>query len=112
MRVRNLNGAKQKTYSGATLLAHWTRFSRQVAYECFVTGCKNKASTGGHVQKDSLTDQNWYVVPLCDGCNSKMGQDLDIWDMARLVPANEAKHSPMGTETSLIRAPRAASALW
>ena len=111
MRVRNLNGASQSKYSGATLLAHWERFSRQHAYGCFVIGCKNKYSVGGHVQKDSLTDKNWYVVPLCEECNSKMGRDLDIWDMARLVPANEGKASRIGPVVFPIRSSRTASSL-
>jgi hypothetical protein len=111
MRVRNLNGENQSKYSGATLLAHWERFSRQVAYRCFVIGCKNKSSTGGHVQKDSPTDRNWFVVPLCEECNSKAGQDVDIWDMAKLVPANERKPSRMSTDTAPIRAPRTVNSL-
>ena len=40
------------------------------------------------MQKDSATDKNWYIVPLCSACNNKKGQDLDIWDGASLVSAN------------------------
>jgi len=109
MRVRNLNGGKKNAYSGATLLAHWERYSRQVAHECFVIGCKHRASIGGHVQKDSPTDKNWYVVPLCEECNAKTGHDLDIWDMARLVPANEKKPPRAGVDAAFTRSPRAAS---
>ena len=88
MRVRNLNEQTPNKYSGAKLLAFWDKFSRQTAYRCFVKGCTNKCSVGGRVQKDNAVDKTWYVIPLCDDCNKKTGQNLDIWDFSRLVPAN------------------------
>jgi hypothetical protein len=48
----------------------------------------NTPSVGGQVQMDSPTDKNWYVIPLCDHCNWKTGQGLNIWDTAKLVAAN------------------------
>jgi hypothetical protein len=111
MRVRNLNGATQITCNSGSWLAYWEKFSGQTAYGCFVSGCKNKRSVGGHVQKDSPSDKNWYVVPLCDECNKKTGEDLDIWDLAMLVPANVTRIARMVPDTSSIRVPRAASSL-
>ena len=90
MIVRNLNGDMQNSFSGADLLAHWDRFSRQTAYRCFVKGCRNKCSAGGRVQRDTAADGTWYVIPLCDDCNSKRHQDLDVWEGARLIPISFA----------------------
>jgi hypothetical protein len=86
MLVKNLNGIPRDAGAGNDWLAHWEKFSGQTAYQCFVKGCTNRLSVGGHVQKDSATDTSWYVVPLCDDCNRKEGRDLEIWDMATLVP--------------------------
>jgi hypothetical protein len=88
MIVKNLNARAQNRYSGAILLAHWDRFSRQTAYRCFVKGCRNKSAVGGCVQKHAATDAGWYIIPLCDDCNRKKNQDLDIWDSARLIPVS------------------------
>ena len=88
MRVKNLNGVPSNKCSSSSWLAHWEKLSGQNAYMCFAKGCINTPSVGGQVQKDSPTDTSWYVIPLCEDCNKKRGQDLDIWDTTRLVPAN------------------------
>jgi hypothetical protein len=88
MRVKNLNGAAQEKCTSGSWLAHWERHSGQTAYGCFVVGCRNKRSVGGLVQRDGTTDTGWYIVPLCEDCGRKTGQDLDIWDLAMLVPAD------------------------
>ena len=111
MRVRNLNEETQNTCSGSSLLAHWDRFSRQTAYRCFVKGCTNKCSVGGRVQKDASADKNWYIIPLCDDCNKKRGQDLEVWDMARLIPANFARISRVPPAVHPIRSSRVADSL-
>jgi hypothetical protein len=96
MRVKNLGGATQNTHSSAGWLALWEKLSGQNAFICFVKGCIRRPSVGGQVQKDSSTDKNWYVIPLCVDCSKKKGQDLDIWDEAGLVSANagEATEKP------------------
>ena len=111
MRVRNLNGATHVTCNSSTWLTHWEKFSGQTAYECFVRGCKNKRSVGGLVQKASAADANWYVVPLCEECNTQSGQELEIWDLAMLVPVNVAKITRAALSGSQARAPRAASSV-
>jgi hypothetical protein len=107
MRVRNLNGAPQMTCSSGDWLRHWERFSGQTAYQCFVSGCKNKRTVAGRVQKSNPSDANWYVVPLCEECNARLGEDLDIWDLAMLVPVNVAKITRAPTERAPNRASRA-----
>ena len=94
MRVKNLNRATQAKCSTGTWLAHWEKISGQNAFLCFVKDCINTPSFGGLVQKVSSTDESWYIVPLCDDCNRKTMQDLDIWDLATLVPAVGTNTSP------------------
>jgi len=106
LRVRNLNGSTQGSSTTGSWLTYWEKFSGQTAYGCFVSGCKNKRSVGGHVQKDSTTDKSWYIVPLCDECSKKTGQDLDVWDLAMLVPANIARVVRVAPDHTQIRAPR------
>jgi hypothetical protein len=91
MRVRHLNDTRQITYSRQNWLVHWEKISGQNAYLCFVKDCINRPTAGGLVQKDSQTDQRWYIVPLCSDCSKKTGQDLDIWDQAALVRADDGK---------------------
>ena len=112
MRVRNLNGATQKECTGSSWLAHWEAHSGQTAYGCFVTGCSNKRSVGGRVRKDSTTDTGWYIIPICEECNKKTGQDLDIWDLAKLVPAQAgaAHENPHARQPAPTRAAARGSA--
>jgi hypothetical protein len=112
MRVRNLNGATQKECTGGSWLALWETFSGQTAYGCFAIGCKNRRSVGGQVQKDSTADKGWYIVPLCEECNKKTGQDLDIWDLAMLVPAHvgEAREKQRAKQPAPSRATALGSA--
>ena len=109
MMVRNLNGQAQNRYSGTVLLAHWDRFSRQTAYRCFVKGCRNKCSVGGCVQKDGAGDDSWYIIPLCDDCNRKKSQSLEIWDYARLIPVSSENVSRVVNQGQAIRGTRAIS---
>ena len=81
MKVKKLNGS-------GSWLAHWEKLSGQNAYMCFATACINTPSVGAQVQKYNPADQKLYVIPLCNDCNKKREQDLDIWDAATLVSAN------------------------
>jgi hypothetical protein len=106
LRVRNLNGSTPGSSSTGSWLKYWEKFSGQAAYGCFVSGCENRRAVGGHVQKMSTTDNSWYVVPLCEECNGKTGQDLDIWDLAMLVPASITKIARANPDRPMYRAPR------
>ena len=94
VKVRNLNVSSQIMGSTGSRLAHWEKTTRQSAFLCFVKDCINRPTAGGLVQKDSPTDRSWYIVPLCRDCNTKTGQDLDIWDEAVLVRRSDMKASP------------------
>jgi len=111
MRVRNLNSAPQMTCSSSDWLRHWEKCSGQTAYQCFVSGCRGRRSVAGLVQKPGANDAGWYVVPLCEECNKRTGEDLEIWDLARLVPVNVAKSTRMAAERSPNHAPRAAGSV-
>lgn len=45
---------------------------------------------GCHVQKNSLTDMSWYILPLCDSCNH-VEEPIIIDDDGLLepVPSNQ-----------------------
>jgi hypothetical protein len=107
MKVKNLNGTAPITKESGNWLSHWEKLSGLNAFMCYVKGCIKRPSVGGHVQKDSPTDKTWYVIPLCDDCGRKRGQDLDIWDAATLISA--AARIATGTTASgasRLRAPR------
>jgi hypothetical protein len=97
MRVRNLNGVSAGAGDGVSWLARWEKFSGQNAFMCFAEGCINRPSAGGRVLRDSLTDRNWYVIPLCKECNEKSGKDLEIWDPANLVSVHAIEALEMPT---------------
>ena len=88
MKVKKPNGTSANKSCTGTWLAHWEKHSDQSAYMCFGRGCINTPSVGALIQKDSLTDQDLYVIPLCDDCNKKLGQELEIWDTTKLVSAD------------------------
>jgi hypothetical protein len=91
MKVRNLNGTSQLKCASGTWLAHWEDVCGQNAFLCSTKDCIETPSAGGLVQRDALIDRTWYVIPLCDECNKRTRQDLEIWDLARLVAVLETK---------------------
>jgi hypothetical protein len=88
MKVKNLNGGTRNKIDASMWLAHWKAFGGQHAEYCFVKGCTGQIAAGGLVHKESRAEKDWFVVPLCEECNKKSGQDLDIWDQATLVSTN------------------------
>ena len=94
MKVKNLNGTTRNLSGGGSGLSHWETVSGQNAWMCFVKGCIQRPSVVGLVQKDTSLDITWYLVPLCDNCSQKQGQDLDIWDAPLLVGRDQAAVTP------------------
>lgn len=89
MKVRNINGTSDKTCKCGSWIDHWKKFSGQSIPEyCPAEGCLNKSLVGAHVQKDSNSDNNWYIFPLCSTCNNKKGESLVVSDTYKLVSAN------------------------
>lgn len=91
MRIKNINGTSDHSCNCANWLEHWEKYNpakQKVPIYCPATACFKKPVLGAHVQKDSTTDNNWYIIPLCSTCNAKAGQSLDVTDSISLASAN------------------------
>jgi len=90
MIVKNLNDTSTNKCKCDSWLAHWEKFSSKTAGKCVVLNCNNLVEVGAHVQKHSLVDKDWYIIPICKSCNGKKGEKLNISDFTKLVSANVA----------------------
>jgi hypothetical protein len=88
MKVKNLNNTSKYTCKCKSWFAHWKNFSNQNILKCAVLNCNNLAEFGGHIQKISLADRHWYIIPICSHCNNQFGKELEIDDNIKLVSAN------------------------
>jgi hypothetical protein len=89
MRVKNINGTSVYTCKCGSWLDHWKKFSGQsLSNYCSEENCTKKPEVGAHVQKDSSTDDNWYIVPFCSAHNEETGKSLEIMGSVKLVSAN------------------------
>jgi hypothetical protein len=87
MTVKNLNGtADSKKCPCGSWIKHWENYTGGKDPTCAVVYCPNDAVDGGHVKKKG-DDNTWYIVPLCKIHNGKHGEELDISDSVKLVPA-------------------------
>jgi hypothetical protein len=91
MKVRNINGISDNACRCVSWLKHWKNFGGQPITYCPVVGCLEKVEVGAHAQKDSTTDNSWYILPLCKKHNGKTGESLDISSTWTLVSANVSK---------------------
>jgi hypothetical protein len=86
--VKNINGTSPKTCGCGSWLNHWQRYGGSpVPSYCSEERCIKKPTVGAHVQKDSYSDRNWYIIPLCDEHNKKT-TSLRVVDSTRFVTAN------------------------
>ena len=88
MKVRNINGTSSNTCKCASWLKHWGKFSGGTAGLCKEKTCMSTATVGAHVQKSDSTDQNWYIIPLCDSHNKMVGKEIELYGTPTLVSAN------------------------
>lgn len=89
MRINNINGTSQNICKCGSWLEHWKNFSGQpLPTSCPVSNCYEKPEVGAHVQKDSILDKAWYIVPLCKTHNRETDKSLTISDNIKLVSAN------------------------
>ena len=89
MKVNNINGTSETTCECGSWLDHWKKFSGQTLPQfCPQVKCTEKSEVGAHVQKDSTTDKNWYIIPLCNTHNGETGNSLIISGYLNLVSAN------------------------
>jgi len=92
MIVKNLNNTSTNKCKCDSWLDHWKEFSgKSVPTTCPVIDCSNKSEVGGHVQKDSKSDNSWYIIPLCKEDNNKRGECLTVSNSVALVSANISK---------------------
>ena len=92
MKVNNINGTSQNKCKCGAWLDHWKNFSNKtLPTACSVIGCSAKAEVGAHVQKDSQTDRDWFIIPLCDKHNKETKKSLDVSMMTVFVSANVSK---------------------
>lgn len=84
MKVKNLkwgpSGPRPLPQGHKSWLAYWTaNYGRSVSV-CKNKDCDNTPSDGGHVMPlDGKRSNNWYIVPLCDECNSgKNKQEFEV----------------------------------
>lgn len=102
MKVKNINGTSDNNCSCGSWLEHWKKFSGQTLPQyCPESKCINKPEVGAHVQKDSSTDSNWYIIPLCKQCNAKKGAAIIVSDNIKLVSANKSATCEKGFRSSL-----------
>lgn len=88
MKVKNIKGTSPNDCSCGSWLDHWKKFSgRQLPTYCSEKSCIGKPEVGAHVQKDSSSDRNWYIIPLCAKHNAK-ADSLEIVDDTAFAPAN------------------------
>lgn len=89
MKVKNINGTSDNTCKCNSWFEHWKKFSGQsLPTNCPVVKCTQKPEVGAHVQKDSSTDNSWYIVLLCKTHNGETGKSLEISDSTKLASAN------------------------
>ena len=68
VKVKNLNGTEGKSPSPySSWLEYWEKKTGQKVDEC--AACSRKADVGGHVKKVDGSDDNHYIVPLCNSHN-------------------------------------------
>jgi len=88
MKVKNIRGTTDNTCQCGSWLEHWKKFGGgSIPDYCSESKCTSKPTAVAHVQKDSMTDSSWYIIPLCD-MHNHTAASLTISDGARLVSAN------------------------
>lgn len=75
-RVKNVNGSSRFANPAGydSWLDYWEDKSGKTAKRCSATDCHllgRSNLVGAHVQKVNSYDNNWYIVPLCHGCNNR-----------------------------------------
>lgn len=71
--VRNINGTStRKPKKFTSWQAFWEDKKGEKFNFCSNKECFNLAEVGAHVQRIGYrTSNEWYIVPLCKGCNNK-----------------------------------------
>lgn len=83
--LHNTGDRKPKNYS--TWKEFWKAEKGFWPGTCSASDCAESAEVGAHVKKVGSSDNRWYIVPLCSGCN-KRTDEFDVSEN-RLVPVND-----------------------
>lgn len=86
-KIININGTADRSCRCGNWLRHWEKLSGRKQLLCPELNCDQRAMVGALVQKEGDTDGRWYIIPLCWDHSAKSGQELEVVDAARLVPA-------------------------
>ncbi|HXU28853.1 MAG TPA: hypothetical protein VN698_16605, partial [Bacteroidia bacterium] len=70
-KIKNINGTPQHqtTCKCGSWLNHWTKNGGGIPPTfCIVCApdCLEKATVGALVQKTNITDNRWYIAPMCE----------------------------------------------
>lgn len=90
MKVKNINGTSDNICKCDSWLDHWTIHNlshNKLPLHCVEISCTKDPEVGAHVQKDSETDNNWYILPLCKKHN-KQSESLEICQEVSFASAN------------------------
>ncbi len=91
MIVKNINGISRHACHCASWLAHWALFAPgTLPARCAAVDCTKNAEVGAHVQKESGSDNKWYIAPFCVEHNNMKDQTLEVRILTYLAPANVA----------------------
>lgn len=59
---------------------YWEKATGLKADKCHRVDCgSTKNIVGGHVQLDDPKDDRWWIVPLCQSCNSQHGAHFSVY---------------------------------
>lgn len=89
MKVRNVNNTSDTKCKCGSWLNHWANFSHRTPQFCSAKNCNRRDLEGAHVQKELLSDNTWYIIPLCTEHNQQRGKIVEIFDDTIFVPANK-----------------------
>ena len=87
--VKNVNGSDRFSAPSGydSWLDYWEKYTGKKISYCSVTTCSRSDIVGAHVQKANSTDEKYYIVPICKGCNQRTDSFYVTAELAP-VPSN------------------------
>ena len=86
--IKNVNGTSDNKCKCGSWLDHWKKYGKQnLPTYCCEALCIEAPAVGAHVQKSTITDNSWYIIPLCHKHN-KASNTLSVVDSTTFVTAN------------------------
>jgi len=90
IKVHNLRGtsSSDKPDGYDSWLDYWEKKTGRKNPQCAYHRNGESADVGAHVQKDSMSDRRWYIVPVCYWVNNQHGMSFSV-DEDDLVLEND-----------------------